>query len=255
VDRIIDYVGKRNAEKQLQLNTEVTSKMSSKTATKVKTLHEKINDIRKDFVGMGIEKNGVNLYAEYKYFLLDDIVPAVITLNDKHRVTTLFNFDREVATLTVYDIDSTDSVIFTSPMVYQAIPKGATEVQNLGAVQTYLRRYLYIMYLDIVEPEVADAVQGKLEAQPKTKTEKKTHSRKPATPKQREEAKKDIIDKDGEATDTQIKSIYNGLKKLREKDTSHEPYIKDTVKSIRAGLSKKEAETLLLEVASKVKEQ
>ncbi|TFI11973.1 hypothetical protein E4P35_12450, partial [Thiopseudomonas sp. 4R-3cl] len=248
-DRIIDYVGKRNTAKQLQINMEDLEKMSDKATSKTKTLLEKLNDIRDDFAKMGIEKNGINRYAEYKYFTLEDIVPAVRELNRKHNVTTVFDFGKEEATLTVYNLDGGDSLNMSSPMVYQAIPKGATEVQNLGAVQTYLRRYLYLMYLDIVEADEAEIVVGKEEAKAPEPKKVKTTSNKPATPKERAAAKKEIINKDGEATETQIKSIKNGLKRLREKDTSYEAYIKESVLAIKAGMSKTEAEELLLEVA------
>jgi hypothetical protein len=39
--------------------------------------------------------------------------------------------------------------------------KGCHEVQNLGAVQTYLRRYLWVAALEIVEHDALDATTGK----------------------------------------------------------------------------------------------
>ena len=39
--------------------------------------------------------------------------------------------------------------------------KGVHEIQNLGAVETYQRRYLYMVAFEIVEADVLDAVQGK----------------------------------------------------------------------------------------------
>jgi hypothetical protein len=39
--------------------------------------------------------------------------------------------------------------------------KGCHEVQNLGAVQTYLRRYLWTMAFEICEHDSLDAVTGK----------------------------------------------------------------------------------------------
>ena len=253
-ERIIDYVGKRNANKQLQLNMEEKSKMSKEVKTK--TLLQKVNDIRLDFINSGVKKSGINTYAEYKYFTLEDIVPVVLELNKKHNVTTIINFTNELATLTVYDLESDQTLQFTSPMVMGAIPKGATEVQNLGAVQTYMRRYLYMLFLDIVEADAFDLTLDRDDEEldeEKTKVSvKKTHSTRPASPKEREQVKKDIINKDGDATETQIKSIKNGLKKLREKG-NNEDYIKEVVLKIRAGIDKKDAESLLLEIAEKVK--
>jgi hypothetical protein len=38
--------------------------------------------------------------------------------------------------------------------------KGCHPVQNLGATQTYLRRYLYVLALEIVEHDALDATTG-----------------------------------------------------------------------------------------------
>jgi hypothetical protein len=41
--------------------------------------------------------------------------------------------------------------------------KGCHEVQNLGAVQTYLRRYLWTTAMEIVEHDALDATTGSVE--------------------------------------------------------------------------------------------
>jgi hypothetical protein len=53
-----------------------------------------------------------------------------------------------------------EKIIITSPMSSAAL-KGCHEVQNLGAVQTYLRRYLWVAALEIVEHDALDATTGK----------------------------------------------------------------------------------------------
>jgi hypothetical protein len=45
--------------------------------------------------------------------------------------------------------------------------KGCHEVQNLGAVQTYLRRYLWTTAMEIVEHDALDATTGSVEVKPK----------------------------------------------------------------------------------------
>lgn len=76
-----------------------------------------------------------------------------------------------MAYLTIYDTDGGDSnfVTFTSPMSSAAL-KGCHDVQNLGAVQTYLRRYLWTNAFEIVEHDALDATTG---SQPVTKVEPK----------------------------------------------------------------------------------
>ena len=39
--------------------------------------------------------------------------------------------------------------------------KGAHPIQNLGAIETYKRRYLYLTAYEIVESDYLDAIQGK----------------------------------------------------------------------------------------------
>ena len=56
----------------------------------------------------------------------------------------------------ITDLDSGESVKITSPMSSAAL-KGCHEVQNLGAVQTYLRRYLWVAAMEIVEHDAIDS--------------------------------------------------------------------------------------------------
>jgi hypothetical protein len=51
--------------------------------------------------------------------------------------------------------------------------KGCHAVQNLGAVQTYLRRYLWTTAFELVEHDALDATTGSPEAKPKPKAEPK----------------------------------------------------------------------------------
>ena len=56
-------------------------------------------------------------------------------------------------------------------MVQRALPSG-TEIQNLGAIQTYQRRYLYLTALEIVEDDLVDSIP------PEKTDQKKQESRK-----------------------------------------------------------------------------
>jgi len=75
------------------------------------------------------------------------------------------SFGTEIASLTIVDVDATDFttqnyVVFSSPMSTAEL-KGCHAIQNLGAVQTYLRRYLWVTAMEIVEHDALDAVAGK----------------------------------------------------------------------------------------------
>ena len=119
-------------------------------------------------------------------------------------------------------------------MATQAMPKGGTEVQNLGSTNISKTILIHAL-LGLVEVEKSKKLQDNRRTNKEARSERKKKStvkaptkksNRPATPAERDEAKTNIIDKDGEATETQIKSIKNGLKKLREKDDTNEDFIK-----------------------------
>jgi hypothetical protein len=71
-------------------------------------------------------------------------------------LSSIVSFGTEMASLTITDLDSGEQVQITSPMSSAAL-KGCHEVQNLGAVQSYLRRYLWVAAMEIVEHDPIDA--------------------------------------------------------------------------------------------------
>lgn len=76
-------------------------------------------------------------------------------------MTSIISFTNELATLTLIDMEKPDAqIVFTSPMSTAKL-KAAHEIQNLGAVETYERRYLYMTAFEIVEADILDATQGK----------------------------------------------------------------------------------------------
>jgi hypothetical protein len=72
------------------------------------------------------------------------------------------SYGSDIATLTITDTEDGTSLAITSPMSSAAL-KGCHEVQNLGAVQTYIRRYLWVAAMEIVEHDALDATTGKEE--------------------------------------------------------------------------------------------
>lgn len=68
----------------------------------------------------------------------------------------MVSFTNELATLTIYDMDDGNKIEITSPMASAAL-KGCHDVQNIGAVETYQRRYLWVTAMEIVEHDAIDA--------------------------------------------------------------------------------------------------
>ena len=126
---------------------------------------KKLQAARCELQRMPLKKSGNNKFAGYQYFELGDFLPAINDLFAKHGLCGVVSFEPEIATLTIYDVEGEGSVKFTSPMGSAAL-KGCHEVQNIGAVETYQRRYLYVSALEIVEHDALEPVTGA----PETKT-------------------------------------------------------------------------------------
>ena len=120
-------------------------------------LYEKIQTIKSELIAKDLKKSGENKFAKFKYYELNDFLPAIISLCLSRNVFTSVSFTNENAILSVINIDDTSERFeITSPMKEGEI-KGATAIQNLGGVETYQRRYLYMALFDITENDMNDA--------------------------------------------------------------------------------------------------
>ena len=118
---------------------------------------EKLNKARIMFQEANVKKSGQNKYAGYTYFELNDILPICNKICNEIKAVCVLNFTETVATLQFIDCEKTDDVItFTSPMS-EATLKGCHKVQNLGAVETYIKRYLYQNCFEIAENDALDS--------------------------------------------------------------------------------------------------
>jgi ERF superfamily len=128
------------------------------------SVYAKLNDAREAFHALKLEKTGHNKFAGYKYFELGDfLIPALKVFKDAG-LCAVVSFDKDIATMTIVDLDHRDmevnqSIKITSPMGSAAL-KGCHEVQNIGAVESYQRRYLWVAALEIVEHDALDATTG-----------------------------------------------------------------------------------------------
>lgn len=119
-------------------------------------IYEKLIESRMKIQSIGIKKAGRNDYSKYDYFTLKDILELVVPLCSELKMLPVISFTAETATLEIIDAEKpAEKIVITSPMSRAAL-KGCHEVQNLGAVQSYLRRYLYMAAFDIDECEAED---------------------------------------------------------------------------------------------------
>ena len=121
------------------------------------SIYKKLSDAREHFHDLELKKTGHNKFAGYKYFELGDFLIPALRVLKMYGIVSVISFGKEFATMRLIDIDKPDEFIeITSPMSSAAL-KGAHEIQNLGAVQTYLRRYLWVAALEIVEHDALDS--------------------------------------------------------------------------------------------------
>lgn len=123
-------------------------------------VYQKLQKCRVELKAVEIKESGNNKFAGYTYMELGDFLPHIVDLCDKHNLCTVISFG-DMATLEVVNSENPEEkVLFTSPMSTAEL-KGCHAIQNLGAVETYLRRYLYVAAFDIVEHDALDSTQGK----------------------------------------------------------------------------------------------
>ena len=123
-------------------------------------LFEKIGIIKEEILKANLKKSGFNKFSNFSYYELADITPTIVMLCNKYKVMTQFTFDKDYARLLIIDIEKPMELLsYTSPMKDLTI-KGANEIQALGGIETYQRRYLYMMAFDIIEADLFDATSG-----------------------------------------------------------------------------------------------
>ena len=127
------------------------------------SIFKKLNEARAKFHQIKLKKTGNNNFSGYDYFELGDfLIPALQVFNEVG-LCAVISFDKDLAAMRIFDVDAPQlqpPFVITSPMGSAAL-KGCHEVQNIGAVETYQRRYLWMAALEIVEHDALDAVTGK----------------------------------------------------------------------------------------------
>lgn len=122
-------------------------------------VHKKLMQARIKLQGMELKKSGENKFAGYKYFELGDFLPQTMTIFHQLDMASVVSFDNEFARLCIVDCEDGTTITITSPLS-EANLKGAHPIQNLGAVESYQRRYLWLAAMEIVEHDIIDASAG-----------------------------------------------------------------------------------------------
>ena len=230
------------------------------TNTPATNVYQKLLKARVMFLGSDTKKSGKNITLAFKYFELDDIVPVATKIFEEVGLISIPLFNSETAMLTLVNTDNpTESISFTAPLVSFDGNKAVNPVQALGATITYYRRYLYMMALDICEPDNIEPTISNAPAAPTAPTTQTPASvvpiaivPKPSAPVAQE---KPLTDANGNASTTQIKQLKDLLSKLKEKDPSKEEMIAQIAVQTQGFtvISKADCETLVIKIGEMLK--
>jgi hypothetical protein len=120
------------------------------------SVHKKLMEARLLLQHAPLKKSGHNKFAGYSYFELGDFLPSINSIFYKVGLCGVVSFGKELASLTITDTEDGSEIVLTSPMA-EANLKGCHPIQNLGAVETYTRRYLWVSAMEIVEHDALDS--------------------------------------------------------------------------------------------------
>ena len=251
--RINDFLGIK-PEKKGRKNMATTT---TKTTTPPKTMnvYQKLSKARMMFLESAVTKSGKNIQLSFKYFELDDIVPVATKIFDELGLISIVSFEENRAVMSIRNTENPEDGVFfyapfmlLEPIISNTGKKATNEMQALGSSITYMRRYLYLIALDICEPDDIDG--GLMGATPTTVTPAPVPTPKAETPAPAPTTEKPLTDGDGQASELQIKQMKEILKKLMEADPSKEEMVAEiAVKTDGfATISKKDCENIIVEV-------
>jgi hypothetical protein len=147
------------------------------TTEETMNVYQRLNAAREAFHSQELRKSGHNKFAGYQYFELGDFVVPALAIFKHVGLTSVISFGADQAVMRIVNTEKPEDFIeITSPMS-EANLKGCHPVQNLGAVQTYTRRYLWVAALEIVEHDAIDSNEPVKQEVKQAKKETLTNAR------------------------------------------------------------------------------
>ena len=127
------------------------------TENKVGGVFKKLMASRLSLHSKPLKKTGRNQTKHF--FELEDFLPETLRLFGTNGLCGVVSFTAELATLTITDVDDGSQIVITSPMGSAKLPN-CHEVQNIGATESYQRRYLWMDAMEVVENDVIESSAG-----------------------------------------------------------------------------------------------
>lgn len=144
-------------------------------------LNESIIKIRVELQNAKLKKSGKNKFAGFDYFELADFLPKLNELMLSEGLNDRFYIKDDLATLEIQKGGEINTytmpfVMFETPTnrredkitgeVYEA--KSMQDIQYLGALNTYYKRYLYLNAFGITDGEIIDSMNNEeIKSEPK----------------------------------------------------------------------------------------
>ena len=260
--RINDFLGIQKIK-----NKKETKKMATTTTPKTMNVYQKLLKARAMFLGSNAQKTGKNIQLAFKYFELDDIVPIATKIFEEVGLISLVSFEGDKAVMQILNTDNPDEIAsFTAPfatlepIVSNTGKKATNEMQALGSSITYMRRYLYMIALDICEPdEIDNGLKGDNTPSPTVApapVAAPVVNPAPVAPINLAPAEKPLTNADGNASDIQIKQLKDVLSKLKNSDPSKEEMIMKIAVETKGFtvISKADCEALTVKIGEMLKE-
>lgn len=131
-------------------------------------MEKKLNDsiilIRNKLQNTNIKKSGHNKFAGFEYFELADFLPTLNSLMLEEKINDIFTIENNEAILKLIKDDEMQEykmpfVIFETP-INKTGQKSMQDIQYLGALNTYYKRYLYLNAFGITDGEVIDSMDN-----------------------------------------------------------------------------------------------
>lgn len=258
--RINDFLGIQKIKNKKEKNKMAT------TTQKTSNVYQKLLKARTMFLASGTQKSGKNMQLAFKYFELDDIVPIATKIFEEVGLISLVSFEGDKAVMQILNTDNPDEVAsFTAPfatlepIVSNTGKKATNEMQALGSSITYMRRYLYMIALDICEPDEIDSgLKGNTTPAPTVTPTPAAPVVTPSAPASINlaPAEKPLTNADGNASEIQIKQLKEVLSKLKNSDPSKEEMIMKIAIETKGFtvITKADCEALTVKIGEMLKE-
>lgn len=156
---------------------------------------DKIQEAKECFQKM--KQSGRNNFQNFDYFETKDIFPVVREVCRKFGMKTKFDWDVEnqVMTLTITDTNDGTTDVSRIPVAPVTASDPGKYMQDVGRIQTYAQRYLYIQVFEISVPDDIDNRDQKKMQQKTVKKAQKTVTKKTEEPATEPEPTKEDIKK------------------------------------------------------------